>query len=394
MKLEQVPLSRLKPWDKNPRINDAAAERLAKLIEAHGFINPIVATPDGIIRAGHTRYKAAQHLKLATVPVLFVDFASEAKASAYALADNKSSEWAEWDMEQVASVLDDIRRSDVQLFETGFSAEEIERLFHVEHEGIGSDPDDVPSLPDTPRTKRGDLYQLGRHRLVCGDATDHGDVERLMGTTIADIVFTDPPYNVDYEGKTKDALKIKNDAMGSEQFRDFLKESFSNMIAHTKAGGAIYVTHADMEGYNFRGAFTDAGWMLKQCLVWVKQTIVMGRQDYHWQHEPILYGWAPGAAHTWNTDRKQSTLLNFDRPTRSEEHPTMKPVALIEYLLGNSSFDEAAVMDLFGGSGSTMIACEMSKRRAFLLELDPAYCDVIIERWERFTGKKAERINA
>lgn len=391
LKIEHVSLDRLKPWDKNPRKNDAAAERLAQLIEAHGFINPIVATPDGTIRAGHTRYKAALKLGLIEVPVVFVDFASEAQAHAYALADNKAAEWSEWDIDGVIGILTELQSSSVPLLDTGFSAEEIDQLLNP-YVMPGGDPDDVPAIAGEARTCPGDLYQMGSHRLLCGNATVITDVERLMAGETADMVFTDPPYNVDYTGKTKDALKIENDKMSAEDFRTFLCDAFTSMLRFTKPGGAIYITHADIDGYNFRGAMTDAGWLLKQCLVWVKQSLVMGRQDYHWQHEPILYGWAPGAAHAFYGGRTQTTVLHFDRPSRSEEHPTMKPVALIEYLLGNSSLRGSLVLDLFGGSGSTLIACEQTGRRCNIMELDPRYCDVIIDRWQRFTGKKVVRL--
>lgn len=207
----------------------------------------------------------------------------------------------------------------------------------------------------------------------------------------ADMVWTDPPCNVAYTGKTKEALKIQNDAMDESTFRQFLQDALSNELMVTKAGGAVYVAHADLQGHNFRLAFMDAGWTLRSCLVWAKNSLVLGRGDYQWMHEPILYGWAPGAAHVWQSDRKQTTVLEFDRPTRSTEHPTMKPVALIEYCIGNNSRQGDIVLDTFGGSGSTLIACEKTGRRGYLMELDPKYCDVIVKRWEDATGKKAKR---
>jgi DNA modification methylase len=220
------------------------------------------------------------------------------------------------------------------------------------------------------------------------------DVQKLMGEEKADMVWTDPPYNVAYEGKTKDALKIQNDEMSAESFYQFIYDAYSNMLMFTKPGGAIYVAHADSEGMNFRKALVDSGWLLKQCLIWVKQALVMGRQDYHWKHEPILYGWAPGASHNWYSDRKQTTVLEFDRPSRNAEHPTMMPIELIEYCLTNSCAAKGLVLDLFGGSGSTLIACEKTGRKAALVELDPRYCDVIVARWEKYTGKKASLLNA
>ncbi len=253
------------------------------------------------------------------------------------------------------------------------------------------DEDELPEKVE-PRACAGDVYRLGSHRLMCGDATKIDHVKTLMGTDLADMVWTDPPYNVAYEGKTKEALTIQNDEMSAENFYQFLYDAYSGMLMYTKPGGAIYVAHADSEGMNFRRAMTESGWLIKQCLIWVKQSLVMGRQDYHWKHEPILYGWAPGASHNWYSDRKQTTVLEFDRPHRNAEHPTMKPIELIEYCIGNSCVSKGMVLDLFGGSGSTMIACEKTHRSARLMELDPKYCDVIIARWEKFTGDKAELI--
>jgi DNA modification methylase len=291
--------------------------------------------------------------------------------------------------------------------DSGLTAEEIKERFRFPEIDLDSweleffkdntvdpqcDEDEAPEPPAVPKTRRGDIYVLGNHRLICGDSTILTDVEKLTAGLLADMVWTDPPYNVDYEGKTKDALTIQNDKMNPENFYQFLFDAYSNLLMFTKPGGAIYVAHADTEGMNFRKAMVDSGWMIKQCLVWVKQTLVMGRQDYHWKHEPILYGWAPGAAHNWYTDRKQTTVLEFNKPNRNAEHPTMKPVELIEYCIGNSCSPCGLVLDLFGGSGSTLIACEKMGRRAYLCELDPRYCDVIVARWEKYTGQKAELV--
>ena len=260
--------------------------------------------------------------------------------------------------------------------------------------GVVENEDEAPDHPAAPVSKPGDLFELGKHRLLCGDATSMEDVDRLMGGIRADMVWTDPPYNVTYQGKTKDALTIQNDEMDAHSFRKFLMVAFSRMIAVTKEGGPFYIAHADTEGYNFRGAIADAGWSFRQCLVWAKNTLVLGRQDYHWQHEPILYGWKPGASHIWESDRKQTTLLNFDKPARNAEHPTMKPVALIEYCIRNSSRRGDTILDLFAGSGTTAIACEKTGRAGRLMEIDPKYCDVIVARWEAFTGCKAKRLTA
>ena len=251
------------------------------------------------------------------------------------------------------------------------------------------DEDEAPETPADPITNPGDLWLLGEHRLLCGDSTKAEDVSRLMAGQTADLLLTDPPYNVDYTGKTKDALKVKNDAMEDGAFRQFLVSAFQAAFDAMKPGASFYVFHADSEGFNFRGAINDCGETVRQCLIWVKQTLVMGRQDYQWQHEPCLYGWKEGAAHSWYADRKQTTLLKFDRPTRSSEHPTMKPVEMVAYLMGNSSKAKSIVLDLFLGSGTTLIASEQMGRVCYGMELDPAYCDVVVQRWESLTGEKA-----
>lgn len=243
------------------------------------------------------------------------------------------------------------------------------------------------------RSKPGDIYQLGQHRLMCGDSTSIDDVERLMGGDKADLLLTDPPYNVDYEGKTSDKLKIENDKMEDSQFRQFLRDAFSAADVVMKPGAAFYIWHSDSEGFNFRGACHDIGWTVRQCLVWNKNSLVIGRQDYQWKHEPCLYGWKDGAAYSWYSDRKQSTVLDFDRPSRADIHPTMKPVALFDYEIRNSSASGEIVLDLFGGSGTTIVACEQNGRLARVMELDPHYVDVIIARWEKLTGGKAVLLN-
>lgn len=383
-----VSIAELNPWDQNPRRNDAAVEKVADSIKRFGFGSPILARPNGEVIAGHTRLKAAERLGLDRVPVRYLDL-DPADAHLLALADNKLGEIAEWDDAMLAEILKDLDPEDAAL--AGFGAEELEKLLSEFEEPTSflTDPDDVPEVPEEPVTKPGDIWLLGRHRLLCGDSTKSEDVECLMGGQKANMVFTDPPYNVDYVGKTKDALKIQNDSMSDADFFQFLLAAYTCMLTHTESGGAIYVCHADSEGTNFRKALVEAGWLLKQCIIWAKSAFVMGRQDYHWQHEPILYGWAPGAAHHWHGDRKQSTVWNFDRPNRSEDHPTMKPVELVERALENSSGRGDKVLDLFGGSGTTLIACEKNGRSAYLMELDPHYCDVIAHRWEKFTGKTA-----
>jgi len=264
-----------------------------------------------------------------------------------------------------------------------------------------ADPDDVPEKPE-PRCQPGELWQLGSHRLLVGDSTKPEDVDRLMAGEKADCVWTDPPYNVALGMETPeeaaarnrrtDGLVVMNDKMSDGDFRAFLTTVFTNMARVMRPGAAFYVAHADSEGYNFRGGLRDAGLLMKQCLIWVKSSLVMGRQDYQWRHEPIAYGWLPGGAHSWHSDRKQSTVLEFDKPSRNGEHPTMKPVELVAYCIQNSTAPGEIVLDLFGGSGTTMIASEQLGRRARLIELDPHYASVIVARFEQFTGQKAEKL--
>lgn len=315
----------------------------------------------------------------------------DAKDKLANVAANKGA--GQWDYPQLTEWMLELDSLNVDLDLTMFDATERENLLvPIERVPPEGDADHIPAAPKEPTTKTGDLWKLGDHFLLCGDSTLIDNVEKLMGEDRADLVWTDPPYNVDYEGKTKEKLKIGNDNMGDEDFRGFLRTVYTNMAIVCKPGAGIYVAHADSEGVNFRAALEEGGFLLKQCLIWVKQQFVMGRQDYHWQHEPILYGWKEGAAHSWHGDRKQTTVLKFDRPHRSQNHPTTKPIDLIEYCLRNSSQAGDIVLDLFGGSGSTLIACEKTTRKARLMELAPTYCDVIVRRWEEYTGQKAELV--
>jgi len=277
---------------------------------------------------------------------------------------------------------------DFDLSLLGFDDKMLASLTAEVAEGL-TDPDEVPEAPANPVTVLGDVWVLGKHRLMCGDSTSVDDMQKLTDGQLVDMWLTDPPYNVAYEGKTKDALKIKNDSMNDESFRQFLRDAYVAADTVMKPGAVFYIWHADSEGYNFRGAAKDAGWKVRQCLIWKKQTMVMGRQDYHWRHEPCLYGWKEGASHLWAADRKQTTILEFDRPSRNGEHPTMKPVALFEYQMLNNTKGGDIVLDSFGGSGTTAIAAEKNGRFGRLMELDPKYCDVIVKRWQEFTGQKA-----
>jgi site-specific DNA-methyltransferase (adenine-specific) len=271
---------------------------------------------------------------------------------------------------------------------TGFDPGEIENFLAEKTEGL-TDPDAVPEAPVNPVTVLGDVWLLGKHRLMCGDSTSIDAVQALVQNQLVDMWLTDPPYNVAYEGGTKEKLTIKNDSMGDDQFRQFLRDACVTASAVMKPGAVFYIWHADTEGYNFRGACKDAGWTVRQCLIWKKSSLVMGRQDYHWKHEPCLYGWKDGAGHLWAADRKQTTILEFDKPSRNGEHPTMKPVGLFAYQMMNNTKGGDQVLDSFGGSGTTLIACEQHGRFARIMELDPVYCDVIVKRWQDFTGQKA-----
>lgn len=385
MDIINIALKDLKPYENNPRKNDDAVKYVAESIKEFGFKVPIVIDKNNVIVAGHTRYKAAKKLKMSEVPCIIADDLTDEQIKAFRLADNKVAEKAEWDFDLLNAELDDIIDLDMELF--GFedalqddAEEAVEDEFEVE-------------LPAEPKSKLGDIYQLGNNRLMCGDSTVLEDVEKLMGGEQADMLLTDPPYNVNYEGKTKDKLKIKNDQMGNDNFRQFLTDAFSNADMVMKPGAVFYIWHADSEGYNFWGACFDAGWTVRQCLIWNKNSMVMGRQDYQWKHEPCLYGWKEGAGHLWASDRKQTTVINFDKPTRNDMHPTMKPIPLFDYQIKNNTKGGDVVLDLFGGSGTTIMACEQNGRRGYSMEYDPRYVDVIVDRWEKFTGAKAVLLN-
>lgn len=405
--VEQWPLGRLIPYARNPRKNLGAVDKVAASLKEFGWKQPIVVDVHDVIVVGDTRLRAARKLGLKTAPVVVARDLTPAQCKAYRLADNRTNEEAEWDKALLNLELEDLRLEGYGLSVTGFDDQEmrsLEAAAGATWAGKTGD-DDAPSLIEEIVSAPGDVWTLGRHRLICGDATDAGVLTKLMGEEKAELIVTDPPYNVSYVGKTKDALTLKNDSQGSAPFYRFLYDAFVNMFMAAAPGAGIYVFHADTEGMNFRKALVDAGWKLAQCCVWVKQTLVMSRQDYHWQHEPvlfghvpfetehdpILYGWKKGDSHRWYADRRQTTVWEFDRPTQSRVHPTMKPVALLCYVLENSSRAGDTVLDLFGGSGSLVIACEKLGRSARVAELEPAYCDVIVRRWQQFTGKQAKR---
>jgi DNA modification methylase len=389
-KIEWMSVETLIPYAKNARTHsDEQVAQIAGSIKEFGFNNPVLVDKDNSIIAGHGRLMAARKLGMDKVPVVQLGHMTEAQRKAYVLADNRIALNSGWDTSMLSLELQELK-DDIDLSLLGFDADELDALLNpIEGtEGL-TDEDAVPDVPDEPKTKLGDIYILGKHRLMCGDSTSVNDMDKLVNDREVDMWLTDPPYNVAYEGKTKDALTIKNDEMTDDGFRQFLRDAYVTADTVMKAGAVFYIWHADSEGYNFRGAAHDAGWKVRQCLIWKKSTMVMGRQDYHWKHEPCLYGWKEGAGHLWATDRKQTTILEFDKPNRNKEHPTMKPVALFEYQMLNNTKGGDIVLDSFGGSGTTLLAAEKNGRVAYLMELDPKYCDVIVQRWEEFTGKKA-----
>jgi len=397
MKIEQRPVAGLIPYVNNSRKHsDEQVAQIAASIKEFGWTNPILVDGANGIIAGHGRLMAARKLGMEAVPVIELAHLSEPQRKALIIADNKLAMNAEWDNDLLMLELGELLEGGFDLDLLGFGKDELDALLSPTEatEGL-TDEDAVPEPPAVPVTVLGDVWLLGRHRVMCGDSTSVSDLEKLTDGQLVDMWLTDPPYNVAVQGGNhgdpgrKNGLKIMNDKMPDEEFRQFLRDAYVSADTVMKPGAVFYIWHADSEGYNFRGAAKDAGWAVRQCLIWKKSSIVMGRQDYHWKHEPCLYGWKEGAGHLWATDRKQTTILEFDRPSRNGEHPTMKPVALFEYQLLNNTKGGDIVLDSFGGSGTTLIAAEKNGRVARLMELDPKYCDVIIKRWQDFTGKTA-----
>ena len=377
------------PYARNSRTHsDEQVAQIAASIREFGWTNPVLIDEEGSVICGHGRLLAARKLGQTEVEVIVARGWSDAKKRAYVIADNKLALNAGWDMELLALELADLQAFDFDLGLTGFSDDELAKLLPEKTEGY-TDPDEIPEVSADPIARPGDVWLMGKHRLLCGDSTSVDDMEKLTGGQLVDMWLTDPPYNVAYEGGTKDKLTIQNDDMGDEQFRAFLRDAYVTADTVMKPGAVFYIWHADSEGYNFRGAARDAGWQVRQCLIWKKSSQVMGRQDFHWKHEPCLYGWKDGAAHLWANDRKQTTVMEFDKPSRNGEHPTMKPVAIFEYQMLNNTKGGDIVLDSFAGSGTTAIAAEKNGRVAHLMELDPRYCDVIIKRWQDFAGAEA-----
>jgi len=385
----------LKSDHKNARRRtDRSSDLIKESLQRYGAARSIVIDEENRILAGNGTIDGAKAAGIRRVRIIESEGdeviavrrtgLSEEQKVGLALADNRTADLSEWDLEMLH------RLSEEHELDPWFNQDDLDELLNVVEvdpvEG-NTDPDAVPDAPEEPTTKPGDLWILGNHRLLCGDSINPQHLQRLMDGQLADLWLTDPPYNVDYEGGT--GLKIQNDNMADGEFRQFLCDVYSSANQVLKPGAAFYIWHADSEGYNFRGAAQDNGWKVRQCLIWLKSSLVMGRQDYQWKHEPCLYGWTEGAAHTWNSDRKQTTILEFDKPRKNGQHPTMKPVDLFQYQIDNSTKPNQLVLDSFGGSGTTIIACERIRRHARLMELDPAYCDVIVQRWSEFTGKDA-----
>ena len=389
MTIIERPIESIQEYKGNPRDNDGAVDSVAESIKLFGFKIPIIIDSEGVIVCGHTRIKAARKIGLKSVPCIIADDLTSDQLKAFRLADNKTAELADWDIEKLLAELKDI---EVNMEPFGFSEEEIQGLADKVFDIKDDDAPEV-DMEAEPITKPGDLYIIGDHRLLCGDSTDITSLELLVEGKSVDLLITDPPYNVNYEGGTDDKLKIMNDHFStSTDFRAFLNAAFNAANSVMKPGAAFYIWHSDSERMNFQGACEDIGWKIRENLIWVKNSFVMGRQDYQWKHEPCLYGWKEGAAHYFIDMRNLSTLLEFNRPQRNEIHPTMKPIELFAEEIRNSSRPGEIVLDLFGGSGTTIIASEQLGRKARVCELDPRYCDAIVKRWEEFTGQKAERI--
>lgn len=385
-------LSEMKKLEGNPR--KITPEQLSTLKESiqrnkdYFEARPLILsnrTGELVVIAGNQRYEACKQLGIEECPTVLLEGLTEEREKEIIIRDNVSN--GEWDEE----LLKEWDAAELQ--DWGVDVTELDLL--PEEETKEAEEDDFDEQADNieAKCKEGDLWKLGEHRLMCGDSTSEECMNILSGGAKFDMLITDPPYNVAYVGKTKDALTIKNDSMEDSSFRAFLTDAFKTVDVTLKEGAAFYIWHADSEGFNFRFAVKETGWLLKQNLVWVKNSLVMGRQDYQWKHEPCLYGWKAGASHNWYAGRAETTTLEFDRPNRNDLHPTMKPIALFAYQIQNSTKEGDCVLDSFGGSGTTLIACEQLNRKAFLMELDPHYCDVIIARWEKFTGRKAEKIN-
>lgn len=413
MKIKEIEISCINEYENNPRNNEKAVEAVAESIRQFGFKVPIVIDKDCVIVAGHTRVKAAKQIGMTSVPCVIADDLTEEQLQAYRLADNKTAELAEWDFEKLHEELKALNAFDMDIFGFDTLPDIMEEM---------NEPSETPIeelIDDETITKEGDVWRLGNHRLLCGDCTDKATIEKLMNGEKADLLLTDPPYNVAVENSA--GMTIQNDNMSDTAFYEFLFSAFSVANTAMKEGAGFYIWHGESEGLNFRKACKAVEWNLKQCIIWVKSQITIGRQDYQWKHEPCLYGWKGGGSHYFIKNRKQATVIDEDidvefmtaeelrkvitdimeqssilreeKPQKNSDHPTMKPIPLIKKQVKNSTRKNGIVLDIFGGSGTTLLACEELSRICYMLELDPKYCDVIIKRWETLTGEKAVKIN-
>ena len=390
--MQMVKVSELIPYVNNARTHSQEqVNKLRSSLREFGFVNPVIIDQDKNVIAGHGRLMAAKEEGITEVPCVLVDYLTEAQKKAYILADNRYAQDAGWDEELLRLEIEALEGMDFDVSLTGFNEDEISDLF------AGADTSDTQdddfdlsdALEKAAFVEKGDVWVVGRHRLMCGDATSEEDVATLMDGKKANLIYTDPPYNVAFE--SSDGLSIKNDKMENEKFYEFLLSAFKNMAAHLEKGGAAYVFHADTEGLNFRKAFVDAGFHLAGCCIWVKNSLVLGRSDYQWQHEPVLYGFLQNGKHYWskNAGRSQTTIWNFDKPKKNKNHPTSKPLDLLAYPIGNSSQENAIVIDTFGGSGSTLMTCEQTNRICHTMELDEKYASVILRRYVEDTDDAA-----
>lgn len=382
-----VDVDKLIPYVNNARTH--SKEQINKLrasIREFGFINPVIIDRDYNVIAGHGRILASQEEGIDKVPCVFVDYLTDAQKKAYIIADNRMALDADWDEELLKIEIESLKDEDFDLSFTGFDESELLDLFGDDSKGkVEDDNFDLSSaLEKASFVEKGDVWTVGKHRLMCGDATSKEDVQTLMGDTKGNLILTDPPYGVSF--KSSSGLTIENDSMKNDEFYNFLLSAFKNMADHLEKGGSAYVFHADTEGLNFRKAFVDSGFHLAGCCIWVKNSLVLGRSDYQWQHEPVLYGFMQNGKHRWYSDRKQTTIWNFDKPKKNSNHPTSKPLDLLSYPIGNSTQENAVVIDTFGGSGSTLMACEKMNRICYTMELDEKYASVILRRYVEDTG--------
>lgn len=389
--MELVSTDKLIPYVNNARTHSAEqVNKLRASLREFGFVNPVIVDRDLNVIAGHGRILAAKEEKIPEVPCVYVDYLTEAQKKAYILADNRMAMDAGWDEELLRVEIEALQAESFDVSLTGFDEKEICDLFKDEN-GTGAEDDEFDlsaALEKAAFVERGDVWTVGRHRLMCGDATVAEDVLKLMDGKKANLILTDPPYGVSFQ--SADGLSIQNDSIKGEEFYQFLLAAMQNMVAVLEPGGAAYVFHADTEGLNFRRAFVDAGLHLAGCCIWVKNSLVLGRSDYQWQHEPVLYGFLKNGKHSWYSDRKQTTIWNFDKPKRNKNHPTSKPLDLLAYPIGNSTQANAIVLDTFGGSGSTLMACEQTNRICCTMELDEKYASVILRRYVEDGGNPDE----